>query len=171
MKDPPGGRQWLHRARRMSPLSRSRCSSWRHTFGVGGDGNRGGAAGEKAADRTVVPSNLLNCCLRFCPAFFRPAFPPALRCAALRWLCEFAVSFASFADFFLPEPCPPTICRQPQVKAGSAMRRKAAERPRSWGPNYSLKISNELYACCFVSPPVSCTPTVLVQYQYRAISR
>jgi hypothetical protein len=67
----------------MSPLSRSRCSSWRHTFGVGGDGNRGGAAGEKAADRTVVPSNLLNCCLRFCPAFFRPAFPPALRCAAL----------------------------------------------------------------------------------------
>ena len=22
--------------------------------------------------------------------------------------------------------------------------------------------SNELYACCFVSPPVSCTPTVLV---------
>lgn len=63
--------------------SSGRCSSWRHTFGVGGDGNRGGAAGEKAADRTVVPSNLLNCCLRFCPAFFRPAFPPALRCAAL----------------------------------------------------------------------------------------
>ena len=23
--------------------------------------------------------------------------------------------------------------------------------------------SNELYACCFVSPHVSCTPTVLVQ--------
>ena len=77
----------------------------------------------------------------------------ALRCAALRWLCEFAVSFASFVDFFLPEPCPPTICRQPQVKAGSAMRRKAAERPRRWGPNYSLRF------------PMSCTPAVLFHPQ------
>ena len=82
-------------------------------------------------------------------ALLSSAWRSLLRCAALRRLCSFAFSFASFIDFFLPEPCPPTICRLPQVKKRSAMRRKAAERPRRWGPNYSLKI------------PVSCTPAVL----------